>query len=303
MLDGETPNIQVVTDGNDNINNEATVDADGHAKHAEHKGDLVHAVAEGTGPTRSPSNVLLEDGTDRVDDAKSQRDHEHVPVREAELDQVSRDHLADAVGVDKSAEDDEGNQMLGANHGLEIQVGHDQDPGSEEGDEALEGATAAVAPGTSRLDDVTGALDGVNDQHDGALDHVPLGEVEVVDEVRDTKGLGNTKGSQHRLLPEAGAAHEAGQSVDADQDQDTLDGSVHDAQGQGLGVILVPGLHVEGKQRGEEGRNRVPRLAHVLAAGKKESAERRVKGIHTVIEEFAKGATLVGSPAGGSEKY
>jgi len=42
-----------------------------------------------------------------------------------------------------------------------------------------------------------------------------------------------------------GTAEEAGKGIDADKNEDALNGPVDDAQGQSLGVVLVPGLDIE----------------------------------------------------------
>lgn len=296
VLDGQAPNVEVVADGDNDVNDEAAVDANRHAEHAEHEGDLVHAVAERRGPPDAGDGAVLEeDGAERVDDAERERDHEHVPVGEVELDEVGRDHLADAVGVDEAAEEGEGHQVAVQDVGLQREVRHDEAPGDEEGAQADEGVAAAVAAGAAGLDHVARRLERVEDQHDAALDHVPVGEVEVVDKVGEERQLRDAERGEQRLLPEVGAADEAREGVDAHEDEDALDGPVDDAERQRLGVVLVPGLDVKGHEAGEEGRDRLPRLAHVLGAGEDEDLEGRVAGVDTVIEELAEGPGLAGS--------
>lgn len=43
-------------------------------------------------------------------------------------------------------------------------------------------------------------------------------------------------------------AHEAGNGKDDDNGDDAFDGAVDDAEGEGLGVVGLPGLDVEGKK-------------------------------------------------------
>lgn len=47
VLNGQAPNVKVVANGDDDVDDEAAVDADGHTEKAEHEGDLVDAIAEG----------------------------------------------------------------------------------------------------------------------------------------------------------------------------------------------------------------------------------------------------------------
>ena len=193
---------------------------------------------------------------------------------------MGRDHLADAVSVDDTCEQNKGNQVAVQNVRLQPQVGYHERPGGEEGEQTDEGVARAVATGAAGADHVAGGLDRVVDQHDGALDHVPLGEGEVVKEAgqgqdgaAEGEGLGNTERGEHALLPEGGATEVAGQGVNAHEDQDALNGPVDDAQGERLGVVLIPGLNVESQERGEDGRDGVPALAHVLGGGEDKAFE------------------------------
>lgn len=65
---------------------------------------------------------------------------------------MCRDDLSHGVGVDQAAEEGKGHQMVVQNVGLQEQVGANQRPGEEEGREANERVSAAVAACTAGLD-------------------------------------------------------------------------------------------------------------------------------------------------------
>ena len=48
-------------------------------------------------------------------------------------------------------------------------------------------------------------------------------------------------------MPEVGA-FERGEEENDDDGQDAFDGAGNDAEGEGLGVVFVPGLDVEGEE-------------------------------------------------------
>lgn len=86
MLDGQTPNVEVVTDGNNDIYDERAVDTDGAAQHQEHVGDLVDTVAQGAGPAKPRmSGLILQEGAEGVDDSVCQREDEYIGVGVVEL--------------------------------------------------------------------------------------------------------------------------------------------------------------------------------------------------------------------------
>lgn len=247
VLDGQAPDVEIVANSDDDIDYKAAVDADGHAQHGEHEGDLVDVVAEGTRPTKA--KALLQDWAERVAHAEADRDTENVPVGKVHLDQVSRDHLADAVGVDESSKDDEGDKVVVEDSGLEVKVHEDEGPDGEEGAEAEESTAGTVAPSAASADDVEGGLDGVEHEDDSTLDHVPLSEGHLVDIVGDAHGVRKTNPAEHALLPEVTTAHDAGEDVNKDDGQNTFNGAVDDTEGESLGVVFVPGLNVESEER------------------------------------------------------
>lgn len=245
VLDGEAPDVEVVADGDDDVDDEGAVDAGRGAEHAEDEGDLVHVGAEGARPARGPPEGRLQDGAQRVGDPPRERQREDVPVGKRQLDEVRRDHLPHAVRVDEPREQREGHEVLRADQRLQVQVRHHEHPRAEEGQQAEERPAAAVAAGAARLDHVARALDRVQDQDYGALDHIPLREGQLVDPARQAQVRGHAERPQHRLLPERGPAHVPRQRVHEHEDQDALDGPVDDAEREGLGVVFVPGLYVE----------------------------------------------------------
>lgn len=246
MLDGQAPNVEVVADGNDDVNDKAAVDANGHAEEAEHEGDLVDAVAEGRGPAEAKSGQ--QPGAERVDDAPGQGQGQDVCVGELEVDQVGRDDLPDRVGVDDAGKERKRNQVALPDVGLQEQIRQDAGPGAEEGEQADKGVAGAVALCATGLDHIAARLERVVDQNQRALHHPDLGEGELVQEAGEELEDGNAEGRKHGLLPERGSAEVARQDEDDDDGQDALDGPVDDAESQGLGVVLIPGLDVEGQE-------------------------------------------------------
>lgn len=103
VLDGQAPNVEVIADGDNDIDDEASVNTDSGSEHHEHESDLVDIATEGAGPAES--EVLLEIGTDSIDDAKSERNAEDVGVRESQVDEMGGDHLSDTVGVDNTGKE------------------------------------------------------------------------------------------------------------------------------------------------------------------------------------------------------
>lgn len=246
VLDGQAPDVEVVADGDDDVNNEATVDAQRGAEHEEDKGHLVDVITERAGPAEA--DVLDQVRAERVDDAERERQTENVPVGEGQLHKVGGDHLADAVGVDEAGEQGKGYEVVVQDVGLQVQIGNDEGPDAEEGDQAEQRVAGALTAGAARAQHVEGRLDGVEDEDDAALDEVPLGEGQLVDERRDAERGGHAQGAQHALLPEVRATHVARQGVDTNQDEDALDGAVDDAESERLGVVLIPGLDVESEE-------------------------------------------------------
>ena len=161
---------------------------------------------------------------------------------------MSRDHLTDTVGVYDAGEEDEGDEMVVENVGLEVEIGENHGPEAEERHKAKQCPARAVAPSTARADDVDGRLNGVEDEDDGALDKVPVDKGHVVDDKRNASILGNTKIAEEALLPERTAANVSSYGMDGDENQDALNRSVDDAEREGLGVVLVPGLYIKSER-------------------------------------------------------
>lgn len=90
---------------------------------------------------------------------------------------------------------------------------------------------------------------GVEDQHNTAIHHVPLVPSKIVEDIRDESEFRNTHTSKHRLLPEAATAQISGKRVDNAEREDALDWAGNDAECKRMGMILVPGLNVECHER------------------------------------------------------
>lgn len=75
------------------------------------------------------------------------------------------DDLADGVGVYEADEEDEGDEVVVQDDGLEEQVDGDDEPGDEVRDEAEEGGLVGIGVGFGRFaegDDVEGTVRGVS---------------------------------------------------------------------------------------------------------------------------------------------
>lgn len=246
VLDGQAPDVEVIADADNDIDDEAAVHTQRGAEHEEEVGNLVLAVAKGRGPANT--NVLGEDRTHRVRDTNHQQGAENVVVRERLLEEVGGNHAADRVGVDETDKDGERDEVVVEDERLKLEVGDDEEPDGKDGAEAEQGTGGVLLAGAAGADNVEGGLDRVEDEDDGALDEVPLGKGQVVDGLGDAHVFGKAESAEHALLPDVSAAEEAGEGVDKDEDEDAFDGAVDDAEGEGLGVVFIPGLDVEGEE-------------------------------------------------------
>jgi hypothetical protein len=80
ILDCQAPNIQIIANADNHIDDETRVDSHGEAQACEHEGDLVDSVAEGAGPAEA--ELGTEERAEGVDDAVDQREDEDVLVGE-----------------------------------------------------------------------------------------------------------------------------------------------------------------------------------------------------------------------------
>ena len=92
-------------------------------------------------------------------------------------------------------------------------------------------------------------MNGIQNQHSPALNHVPLIERQVVNVFWDEWEFWNANCAEHRLLPEATTSHDARKCVYQCQDDDSFHGARDYAESEGLRVVFVPGLNVESKER------------------------------------------------------
>lgn len=84
----------------------------------EHKCHLIDVASQGAWPAEA--HPLLEPRAERVRDAVDKRVNEDVTAREAGLGEVRDDDATDGVGVDEPSVEDEGDEMLVEDHGLEV---------------------------------------------------------------------------------------------------------------------------------------------------------------------------------------
>lgn len=208
---------------------------------------------------------------------------------------MSSDHLANRVGVDKTNIEDERHKVLAQNDRLKEEVGGNDGPSEEEGGQTVKSNDGVLLAQTTGSHDVHGAQHGVEDQHRAALDHVPVRPGQVVDDIRDDREARQAQRSEHGLVPEAATSNVAGKCVHETEDDDTLNRTRDNTQSQSVGVVFIPGLHVEGQQRGEEDQDGLPALTEAHGCREDEDLEGSVHSVDTVIEKFAKRTTLSGS--------
>jgi hypothetical protein len=164
------------------------------------------------------------------------------------MDKVCCDHLSNTVSIDEASEEGEWNKMALADLGLEVQIGNNHRPDAEEWHEAEKSTAGTVSTSATSTDDVERRLNGVENQHDAALDKVPLSEGEIVDEGRDADSGRHTNGMKHALLPEMRTADISGKDENQDDCENALDGTVDNTESQSLGVVSLPSLNVEGQE-------------------------------------------------------
>lgn len=137
VFDGQTPDVEVITNRDDHVGDETAVNTNSKTEAHEYKGDLVCAVSQCRWPAQS--KVLFQHWSKAVNDAEEEGRDEDVGPGELGFRQVSCDHFTDRVCVDEASIEDEGDEMLVEDDGLEVQVGGDEDPGREERDKTVEG--------------------------------------------------------------------------------------------------------------------------------------------------------------------
>ena len=87
----------------------------------------------------------------------------------------------------------------------------------------------------------------IEDENDTTVDKPPLAERELIDGTRHESQARKAHCLEHGLLPETAAAFDGGERVHEAQGQDALDRPGHKAEGEGLRIVLVPCLDVEGE--------------------------------------------------------
>jgi hypothetical protein len=172
------------------------------------------------------------------------------------------DHAADGIGVDKSSIESEGDEMLTKDHWLQIEIEWDEGPCSSKSKEAKEGDASALTAGTACLHNIQRTAnvrkrsiprqrdlphDSVEDQHDTAIDHVPLVPSEVINRIRDEVEFTDSKTSKHRLLPEAATTQVCRERIDDTKCENALNGTGNHTECKRMCMVLVPSLNVKGQ--------------------------------------------------------
>jgi hypothetical protein len=247
VLDSQAPNVQVVADADNHIHHKAAIDTDRQSQAREHERNLVDAVAQSAGPAEADAS--LEDRTQRVDDAEQERQDEDVLVGELGFRQVRGDHLPDGVGVDEADEEDKGHEVGVQDLRVQGQVGDDEGPGAEQGGEAEQGVVWGFAAFAAGFDHVADAPVGIEGDDHVAVQHVEVAEVHGVGDFGEVRRERDpSEGGKHGLLPVAAAAFDGCDGVDDAKGQDALDRTGHESECEGVRVVFIPGLYVEGQE-------------------------------------------------------
>jgi hypothetical protein len=92
-------------------------------------------------------------------------------------------------------------------------------------------------------------LNGIQDEYYPTLDHVPLIERKLVDILWDKFVFRDSHSAEHGLLPETSTSFDGSKRIYGDQNENSLHRPRNHAEREGLGMVLVPGLYIEGKER------------------------------------------------------
>jgi hypothetical protein len=155
MLDGQTPNIQIIAYRRNHIDNKASVHANCQSKTQKHVTDLIHIMTERAWP--SHTNVLGHYWANAVYDTKDQRQGNDIVEWKSRQSQMCHDHLSDRIGVDETSEEDKWDNMVVKNERVEFQIDGDEQPDEEEGYKTEKSSFGALAARTTSFKDVLGA--------------------------------------------------------------------------------------------------------------------------------------------------
>lgn len=147
ILYRQAPDVKVIADSPDDIDNKASVNSHSQTQTHEDEGHLVNVVTQGAGPTNS--DMRLQPWTQRVKDTVDERVDQHIATRKAGLDEMGGDDTADRVRVDKTGVEDKGYEMLMQYQRLEEEVRRDESPCCSEGEQAEECDAGFLATGTA----------------------------------------------------------------------------------------------------------------------------------------------------------
>lgn len=167
MFDRQAPDIEVVADCHDNVDDKRPVHTDCEAQTRKDKRDLVDVVAQAAWPPNA--NVCLQDRAQAVQNAKRQWQNQYVVHWKSSFGQVCSDHLPNAVGIDEANVPDKGNKVVAENHWLQVEICRDQYPGGEEWEKTKERISSVFATSAACLHDILSTERPVNTCHVGDL--------------------------------------------------------------------------------------------------------------------------------------
>lgn len=110
IFDSQTPNIQIIANRPNNVNNKAAVDSDRQSQTHEHERNLIYIIAQRARPPEP--DTFLQPWAERVSDAVDERVDEDVAAGEARFGEVRDDDSADGVGVYQAGVEDEGDEVV-----------------------------------------------------------------------------------------------------------------------------------------------------------------------------------------------
>lgn len=154
MLNLQTPYVQVVTNCNNHIKDEAAVYSDAKSKTHENKRDLV-CRTQSAWP--SIAEFVLQPGANAVDNAKEEGREQYVLIREPAFREMSGDDLADRIGVDEADKERERHEVIDEDLRAKREVRRNEDPRVEEWEESKKRAQRVLFALTASLHDVDSA--------------------------------------------------------------------------------------------------------------------------------------------------
>lgn len=182
--------------------------------------------------------------TKTVDDAHVKWQGQNVPVRERCFGDVGTNHLRHRERVHKTNVKNKSDGAAVQYSWLQVKIDADQHPHLQCRQKPLESLTAVPATSFNCIESLGNACTNIEQAYTCTLDHMESREVGLVNYIRNPVVLGNTQSRKGCLMPEA-ASCGGGNTINRAENQNSLDRSGDNAQGKGMGMVLLPCLDVE----------------------------------------------------------